>query len=150
METGVKRASIEVSCVFVTVVVIVEESVAVLAVSVFVLLLTISLERRSIDACIVPCPRTAKTMTPCPADGSEGETGRLGHPKMPNWTTESTINARQIAYCPPRRKPLVPSIGSMTHMPVQLNFIGQRIAGVNHSVERLVPADNEWERHPRG
>lgn len=79
--------------------------------------LTTSLERRSIDACAAPCPRTAKTMTPRPADGLEGEIGRLGHPNTPNWTTESTISARQIAYCSPRKKPLVPSIGSMTHMP---------------------------------
>lgn len=72
---------------------------------------------------MAPWPRTADIKTPFPsasvwfspaseARGAESSMGRLGQPRMPTLTSPSTIKARQTAYCPPRRKPLVPSIGS--------------------------------------
>ena len=64
-----------------------------------------------------PCPRTATKMHPRAPDGSAAETGRFGQPMTPSWTRASTRRARQTAYCSPRRKPFVPSMGSRVHIP---------------------------------
>ncbi|KAM6492354.1 hypothetical protein JOM56_012078 [Amanita muscaria] len=47
--------------------------------------------------------------------------GKLGHPMTPTLTCASTMRARQTAYCSPRKKPLVPSMGSIVHIPVGIN-----------------------------
>lgn len=47
--------------------------------------------------------------------GAAGSVGRFGHPSTPTFTPPSSISARQTAYWPPRRKPFVPSTGSMAH-----------------------------------
>lgn len=44
--------------------------------------------------------------------GAVSEIGRFGQPSTPTLTTPETMRARQTAYWPPRRKPLVPSMGS--------------------------------------
>ncbi|EZF20516.1 hypothetical protein H112_05195 [Trichophyton rubrum D6] len=44
------------------------------------------------------------------------ETGKLGHPIAPTLRSPSTIRPRQTAYCSPRRKPFVPSMGSRAHV----------------------------------
>lgn len=49
---------------------------------------------------------------PDAADIEEDTSGKFGHPITPNSTCPPTISARQIAYCSPRRNPLVPSMGS--------------------------------------
>lgn len=40
---------------------------------------------------------------------------KFGQARTPSWTIPSTIKARQTAYCSLRRKPRVPSIGSIVH-----------------------------------
>ena len=41
-----------------------------------------------------------------------GSVGKFGQPMIPSSSRASTSNARQTAYCPPRKNPFVPSIGS--------------------------------------
>lgn len=59
-----------------------------------------------------PWPLTATKSTPFSPSGLVMSTGRLGHPMTPTTTSPSTKSPRQTAYCPPRRNPLVPSMGS--------------------------------------
>jgi hypothetical protein len=91
-----------------------------------------------------PCPRTATNSAPLSPvfalalassgvavelvlvlvlwydDGNgDGIEGRLGQPITPSSTRASTNSARQTAYCPPRKNPFVPSIGSSVHMPAR-------------------------------
>jgi hypothetical protein len=73
--------------------------------------------RGAILTCSAPCPLTATNKQPRSPFASAPAMGRFGHPITPTWTTLSTMSARQTAYCSPRKKPLVPSIGSSVHMP---------------------------------
>jgi hypothetical protein len=50
-------------------------------------------------------------------DGA-GFEGRFGQPMTLSSMGVLIISARQTAYCPPRKNPFVPSIGSSVHMPV--------------------------------
>jgi len=52
-------------------------------------------------------------------DGSLNAIGKFGHARTPSFTCPPMISARQIAYWPPRRNPLVPSIGSSVQKPNQ-------------------------------
>ena len=62
-------------------------------------------------------PRDEECGEPMEADrGAVSEMGRLGQPSTPTLTTPETIKARQTAYWPPRRNPLVPSMGSRAQM----------------------------------
>jgi hypothetical protein len=87
----------------------------------------------------VPCPRTATNSAPvsrefalassgvlvfapllwCDGGDGDGVEGRFGQPMTPSSTRASISSARQTAYCPPRKNPFVPSIGSSVHMPVR-------------------------------
>lgn len=75
-----------------------------------------------------PWPLTAMKRTPRSDLSSLKSTGRLGHPVTPTTTSPSTRRPRQTAYCPPRRNPLVPSIGSSAQWPAhkhqrRVNFL---------------------------
>ena len=48
--------------------------------------------------------------------GAVSETGRLGQARTPRVTVPFSMSARQTAYCSPRRKPFVPSMGSRAQM----------------------------------
>ena len=62
-------------------------------------------------------PRPAPLESPMSADrGAALSMGRLGQPSTPTLTSPSEIKARQTAYWPPRRKPIVPSMGSRAHI----------------------------------
>ena len=59
-------------------------------------------------------PRSGSSReVPTEADrGAVSEMGRFGQPSTPTLTLPDVMSARQTAYWPPRRKPLVPSMGS--------------------------------------
>jgi hypothetical protein len=74
---------------------------------------------------MAPAPLAVEKRTPRSPSGLAGSTGRLGHPIAPTTTSPSTIKARQTAYWPPRRNPLVPSMGSRAQMPSQYQLRAQ-------------------------
>ena len=61
-------------------------------------------------------PRSSLLVPMSAVMGAESSIGRLGQLKTPTLTSPSTMRARQTAYWPPRRKPLVPSMGSRAHI----------------------------------
>ena len=67
--------------------------------------------------CSAPWPLMATKMQPLRPSGSLLFTDRFGQPMRPRTGCPSTINAKHTAYCPPRKNPFVPSIGSSVHRP---------------------------------
>ena len=70
---------------------------------------------------VAPPPNVAENKTPVLGSSGSGadlgrgavsDRGRFGQPRTPTLTSPSSIRARQTAYCPPRKNPFVPSIGS--------------------------------------
>lgn len=68
--------------------------------------------------CSAPWPLTATKIQPLRPSGSTLFTGRFGQPMTPRTTSPWMTNARQTAYCPPRKNPFVPSMGSSAHRPI--------------------------------
>lgn len=75
------------------------------------------MERAEGRTCSAPWPLTATNRHPRSPTGSCSDAGRFGQPITLTLTSLSSMSARQTVYCSPRRKPLVPSIGSRVHIP---------------------------------
>jgi hypothetical protein len=71
--------------------------------------------------------------------GWNGIEGRLGQPITPSSTCVSINSTRHTAYCPPRKNPLVPSIGSSVTLGTDYDVIAAR-KGVHAQVIEAVQA----------
>mmetsp|Transcript_3554 Transcript_3554/g.11565 ORF Transcript_3554/g.11565 Transcript_3554/m.11565 type:complete len:280 (+) Transcript_3554:408-1247(+) len=99
-------------------------------------------------SCSGVLPLVATRMRPrSDVSGCARSCGRLGQPRTPRIGSPSSSSARQTAYCSPRRKPLVPSMGSRHH---------RRPAGPPSSAPRSMAAQicsavrEGWESTPAG
>lgn len=88
-----------------------------------------------------PSPRTPERRTPFGPSGFEGSIGRFGTPRAPTVAFPSTKRPKQTAYCPPLRKPFVPSIGSRAQtrpvLPPSCNPLS--IVSINSSSFLMLP-----------